>query len=86
MKKKKTTKIKPIGKRKETEQVYIQVPPFHESFPLTLLHKKDKEKKVCYFQCKEHMDSYMKRNKLASKDVTIQPTVPKVIETEEDSI
>lgn len=83
MRKKKTTKIKPIGKRKEARQIEYDVAPFHESFPLTLLHKKDKEKKVCYFQCKEHMDSYIKRNKLTTKDIKIEDTVPRIVEDEE---
>lgn len=82
MKRKVTTKIKSIDKRKETKQVIFQSPTFHESFPFTLFHKEDKEKKVCYFQCKEHMDSYMKRGKLNIKDVVIEDTVPKITEDE----
>lgn len=83
MRKKKSTKIKPIGKRKETHQVEYEVAPFHETFPFTLIHKKDKEKKVCYFQCKEHMDSYIKRSKLTIKDIKIENTIPRISEDEE---
>lgn len=80
MKKKKATKVKPIGKRKEAQQVEYEIPLFHETFPLTLIHKKDKEKKVCYFQCKEHMDSYIKRSKLTAKEIKIEDTTPRVAE------
>jgi hypothetical protein len=74
MKRKVPTKIKTIGKRKESKQVLFEIPEFHESFPFTLFHKQDKEKKVCYFQCKEHMNSYIKRGKLTDKDIRIEKT------------
>lgn len=79
MKKKTTrkTKVKPIGKRKEAREQLIDVPPFHECFPFTLHHKNDKEKKVCYFMCQEHMDSYIKRYKLKKTEITIEPTKPR---------
>lgn len=81
--KKKTTrkaKVKPIGQRKESKEQVIDVPPFHESFPFTLHHKLDKEKKVCYFVCKEHMDSYIKRYKLKKTEIKIEPTKPRKTE------
>jgi hypothetical protein len=83
MRKKKTTKVKPVSKRKELRQIEYEVAPFHETFPFTLSHKKDKEKKVCYFQCKEHMDSYIKKSKLSIKDIKIEDTIPRIVEDKE---
>ena len=78
--KKKTTrkaKVKPIGQRKESKEQLHYVPPFHESFPFTLYHKLDKEKKVCYFVCKEHMDSYIKRYNLKKTEIKVESTKPR---------
>ena len=38
-------------------------------FPFRLDHKT--EKKVCWFQCQEHMDKYIQRHKLTTKDYTV---------------
>lgn len=45
-----------------------------EGFPYTLTHKS--EKRVCHFQCKEHVDKYIERHKLKKKDYELQQ--PKV--------
>lgn len=37
-------------------------------FPFRLDHKT--ENKVCWFQCQEHMDKYIQRHKLTTKDYT----------------
>lgn len=70
------TKIKPIKVKKEEELSYV--PPFHESFPFTLHLLNDKEKRVCYFVCEEHMKAYIKRYKLKPKDIKIEGTKPRV--------
>ena len=49
--------------------------PFHLVFPLTLEHDDGKDTKVCYFQCKEHLDKYVKRYKIKNPKVT--KTVPR---------
>jgi len=75
MKKKKPVKVKPQSRREPPkEQISLDVPPFHESFPLTLVHKDRKEEKVCYFVCQEHLDKYITRYKLNKKDYTISET------------
>lgn len=39
---------------------------FHETFPIKFTHKQKgiEEMKVCYFQCEEHMEKYIKRYSL----------------------
>jgi len=41
----------------------------HNGFPIRLEHKK--ETTVFYFQCKEHLTSYLKRYKLKKNQITI---------------
>lgn len=83
MTKKKPVKLKPQAKReKPKEEVVIETLPFHETFPLTLVHKDGKEEKVCYFVCKEHLDKYISRYKLNKKDYTITKTKPRKINDE----
>lgn len=77
MKRKKASKVNPKNTKKSSvklDKVDEYFPPFHESFPLTLTFKEDKEKKVCYFQCKEHLDSYIKRYKLKKSSISIEKT------------
>lgn len=82
MKKKKTTKVKPQSKRlPEKAKVVIKDPPFHIVFPITLYHKI--EKKYCYFQCEEHMNSYIQRNNLKVKDYTVTETSPRDVMNDE---
>jgi hypothetical protein len=70
------TKIKssPATVRKDDD---VYVPPFHECFPFTLHLLNDKEKRVCYFVCEEHMKSYIKRYKLKTKEIKIEGTTPR---------
>jgi hypothetical protein len=78
MKKKTTAKLKPQSKReKPKEEVVIETLPFHETFPIKLVHKDGKEDKVCYFVCKEHLNKYMTRYKLNKKECQISKTEPK---------
>ena len=41
----------------------------YDMFPYRLDHKT--EKKVCWFQCQEHLDKYIERHKLTTKDYTV---------------
>lgn len=83
MKKKKSVKIKPQSKREQPkEKVILDVLPFHETFPLTLVHKDGKEEKVCYFVCQEHLDKYITRYKLNKKDYKVSKTKPRKAENE----
>jgi hypothetical protein len=78
--KKSPAKVKPPTKRKLSNpkiQPVYDIPKFHEAFPLTLELKDDKEKKVCYFQCQEHLDTYLSRHKLKKKDYKVSKTLPK---------
>lgn len=66
MKNKKQTKVKPQSQRAKPKKELTEEllsPPFHEVFPITLEFKEDKDKKVCYFQCEEHLKSYLNRYK-----------------------
>jgi hypothetical protein len=63
--------IKPLG------ESIIPSKTFHETFPITLEFKDDKEKKVCCFQCQEHLDTYLSRHKLKKKDYKVSKTLPK---------
>lgn len=83
MRKKKTTKLKPQSKReKPKEEVTFYTLPFHETFPLTLVHKDGKEEKVCYFVCQEHLDKYIIRYKLNKKEYKVSKTKPRKPENE----
>lgn len=41
----------------------------YDMFPYRLDHKT--EKKVCWFQCQEHLDKYIERHNLTTKDYTV---------------
>ena len=51
---------------------FLDVPPFHIGFPITLHHKS--ENKFCYFVDEFHLKKYMERCKLKPKDVEITQT------------
>ena len=51
---------------------FLDVPPFHIGFPITLHHKL--ENKFCYFVDEFHLKKYMERCKLSTKDVEITQT------------
>jgi hypothetical protein len=73
--KKQPTKVKPHTKLK-TQDIYTDL-LFHQVFPITLNFKNDPEKKVCCFQCQEHLNTYLKRHNLKKKDYTISKTKSK---------
>ena len=41
-------------------------------FPFRLEHKDGKSIKICWFECKEHLDKYVERYKLKKKDMKIE--------------
>jgi len=69
----KTTLMKRKPKVKP-EEVSLELPPFHIAFPITLKYKEGKVEKVCYFSCKEHLQSHITRHKLKKDQVTITKT------------
>jgi hypothetical protein len=75
MRKKTPSKVKPklVPNVKLEENILL----FHENFPLTLEHLNDKDKRVCYFQCKEHLNSYIKKSKLNKKQYKLSKTLPR---------
>lgn len=78
MRKKKPVKVKPQSKlEKPKEEIVLDVLPFHEFFPLTLVHKEQNQEKVCYFVCQEHLDKYISRYNLNKKDYKISKTEPR---------
>jgi hypothetical protein len=48
----------------------------YPTFPIRLEYKDVKEKRVCFFECKEHLDKYLKRHNLKKNTVNIQINVP----------
>ena len=69
------TRIKPPSN--VSQEINYNLPPFHETFPIKLIHKDEKEDKVCYFMCKEHLQSYINRHKLKKNQVKIEKTPPR---------
>lgn len=75
-------KVKPTKSIKRVEDELVFTEPFHEVFPYTLKHLKSDDKKVCYFQCEEHMKKYIERAKLNKKEYKIVSTEPRTNEEE----
>ena len=75
--KRKTKKIV-SSKQPKKEPEEIPVEPFYIMFPIKLTHKDGKDEKVCYFMCKEHLQSYVKRYKLKKDQVKIETTPPRI--------
>lgn len=69
-----TTRINPPSN--SIQSIDYDLPPFHIAFPIKLTHKDGKEEKICYFMCKEHLQSYIKRYKLKKNQVKIENTPP----------
>ena len=44
----------------------------YPGFPYKLQYSDSKDKKICYFECKEHLDKYLTKYNLKKKDVTIE--------------
>ena len=53
------------------------LPPFHIQFPFKLSYNDRGEDKVCYFSCKEHLQTHIQRYKLKRGDVKLEKTPPK---------
>jgi len=43
----------------------------HEKFIFRVDLKEGKEKRVCWFECKSHVDKFVKQHKLTKKDYTL---------------
>ena len=43
----------------------------YPSFPYRLELKEGKDKRLCWFECEEHVDRFLKRHKLKKKDYTL---------------
>ena len=81
-KRKQPTRIKKTPAINTKEQAVLPTKTFHETFPVTLEFKEGKDTKRCYFVCKEHCDSYLKRYNLKKGSYTISDTKPKNEEKE----
>jgi hypothetical protein len=44
----------------------------YPNFPFRLEYEENKVKKVCHFECKEHLDKYLERHKLKKNKVKIE--------------
>ena len=50
----------------------------YQNFPIRLEYKEIKDKKLCFFECEEHLKKYVDRHKLKLKDLTIQYNSDKI--------
>lgn len=82
IRRKKTSKVKPASTIKAPGEVVIPSKSFHETFPITLEYMEGKDFKRCFFVCKEHCDSYLKRYKLKKGSYKIFDTKPRNEEKE----
>lgn len=79
-KRRQPAKIKRKSKEKPAVapgQAIVPTKTFHETFPITLEYMDGKDFKRCFFVCKEHCDSYLKRYKLKKGSYKIFDTIPK---------
>ena len=44
----------------------------YSTFPYRLELKDGKDKRVCWFECQEHVDRFLKRQNLKKKDYTLE--------------
>jgi len=51
---------------------------FYPGFPIRIEHMDRKDKKTCWFQCHDHLDKYLDRNKLKISDVLIEYEDPRL--------
>ena len=63
--------VKPAG------EAVLPVKSFHETFPITLEYMDGKDFKRCFFVCKEHCDTYLKRYNLKKGSYKIFDTKPR---------
>jgi hypothetical protein len=76
-KRKQPTKVKKTTIPKSPGNAIIPSNTFHETFPLTLEYMEGKDFKRCFFVCKEHCDSYLKRYKLKKGSYKVFDTKPR---------
>jgi hypothetical protein len=48
----------------------VQFP--YDGFPYKLQHADKKDNRICYFECKEHLDKYISKNNLKKKDIILE--------------
>lgn len=48
----------------------------YPTFRYRLEMKDGKEKRICWFECQEHVDRFLKQHKLKKKDVSVEINVP----------
>jgi hypothetical protein len=58
-------------------EAVVPTKTFHETFPITLEYMDEKDFKRCFFVCKEHCESYLKRYKLKKGSYKVFDTKPK---------
>jgi len=51
---------------------------FYPGFPIRIQHIDRTDKKTCWFQCHDHLDKYLTRNKLGPKDYTVEYQDPRL--------
>ena len=51
---------------------------FYPGFPIRIEHMDRKDKKTCWFQCNDHLDKYLDRNKLKISDVLVEYEDPRL--------
>jgi hypothetical protein len=55
------------------EQKMIDTARFpYPNFPFRLEYEENKVKRVCHFECKEHLNKYLESHKLKKNKVTIE--------------
>lgn len=51
---------------------------FYPGFPIRIQHMDRNDQKTCWFQCHDHLDKYLTRNKLGTKDYTVEYQDPRL--------
>lgn len=51
---------------------------FYPGFPIRIQHMDRSDKKTCWFQCQAHLEKYLNRNNLQSKDYTVEYQDPRL--------
>jgi hypothetical protein len=70
-------KIKKTPSIKSPGEAVIPSKTFHETFPITLEYHEGKDFKRCFFVCKEHCDTYLKRYNLKKGSYKVFDTKPR---------
>lgn len=76
---KKRKAVRKVQPPKVSRAPQVEAEPLHIGFPLTLHHKA--ENKLCFFRDEIHMQKYIDRCKLTSKDYKVTKTKPKTEES-----